>query len=295
VVGGAVLIALGLFFLYANLGGLDPLPLLSRYWPVLLILLGLGKLWDYFWLRSHPEARPVAGLTGVTIAAVVFFLLLGVAAGRGVGKRTVLHEVESVPRGTAESVHVQVEMGAGELRIAGGAKELLEATFDYSEAAGKPRVAYEASGTRGELSVTQPHMGVHVGRTHNEWDLRLNNEMPMELNVEMGAGQGDLILRDLSLTKLDIQLGAGQLTADLTGDWKKDVDVNIEGGVGSATIRLPGSVGVRVNASGGIGSINVRGLKRDGDAYVNDAYGKSPVTLRLSIEGGIGEINLVAP
>ncbi len=30
-----------------------------------------------------------------------------------------------------------------------------------------------------------------------------------------------------------------------------------------------------------------------GDAYVNDVYGKSAVTLRLNIEGGIGQINLV--
>ena len=35
-----------------------------------------------------------------------------------------------------------------------------------------------------------------------------------------------------------------------------------------------------------------RGLAREGDAYVNDAYGKSAVTLRLNIAGGVGTINL---
>ena len=41
-VGAVVLVALGLFFLYSNFRpGLDPWPLLSRYWPVLLIFLGL--------------------------------------------------------------------------------------------------------------------------------------------------------------------------------------------------------------------------------------------------------------
>jgi hypothetical protein len=48
---------------------------------------------------------------------------------------------------------------------------------------------------------------------------------------------------------------------------------------------------VRVHATGGIGSINSGGLKRDGDEYVNDMYGKSPVT-RLDVSGGVGNIDL---
>jgi hypothetical protein len=47
-----------------------------------------------------------------------------------------------------------------------------------------------------------------------------------------------------------------------------------------------------VNAEGGIGAVNAHGLKRDGDAYVNDAYGKSPTTIDMTIHGGVGEINL---
>ena len=47
-----------------------------------------------------------------------------------------------------------------------------------------------------------------------------------------------------------------------------------------------------VHATGGIGSINANGLKREGDEYTNDLYGKSPVSLRLDISGGVGNIEL---
>jgi hypothetical protein len=47
-----------------------------------------------------------------------------------------------------------------------------------------------------------------------------------------------------------------------------------------------------VHASGGIGSVSTDGLTRDGDAYVNDAYGKLPTKIALEVHGGIGEINL---
>jgi hypothetical protein len=47
-----------------------------------------------------------------------------------------------------------------------------------------------------------------------------------------------------------------------------------------------------VRARGGIGEIRAGELKKDGDIYTNDAYGKSPVTLQVEVEGGIGQINL---
>jgi hypothetical protein len=291
-VGALLLVGLGVLFLYANLRGLNPWPLVSQWWPLLLILLGLGKLWDFMRQRSHPEAAGTPWLSGGAIAVLILLLVFGVALSRGLGTGREHHEVEAVDRRAGESVRMQIKMGAGELKLAGGATKLLEANFDYSEAEGKPKVSYDVSGNRGELSVTQTGAGVHFGRTHNTWDMRLANDVPLELKIEMGAGQGDLRLRGLLLTKLDIEMGAGQLTADLTGDWKKDLDANIQGGVGTATIRLPKNAGVRVRAAGGIGSINVRGLKREGDEYVNDVYGKASVTLRLNIEGGVGEINL---
>ena len=44
----------------------------------------------------------------------------------------------------------------------------------------------------------------------NEWDLRLYDEVPMDLSVDMGAGTSDLQLAGLSLTGLDVSLGAGE-------------------------------------------------------------------------------------
>jgi hypothetical protein len=66
----------------------------------------------------------------------------------------------------------------------------------------------------------------------------------------------------------------------------------VEGGLGSATLRLPEDVGVRVVTKHGFGSINAEGLIRDGDTYVNQMFGVSPITLSISIKTGLGEINL---
>jgi hypothetical protein len=55
---------------------------------------------------------------------------------------------------------------------------------------------------------------------------------------------------------------------------------------------LPSEVGVRARAEGGLGKINAEGLQKQGDSYVNDAYGSSDVTLDVDVQGGVGEINL---
>ena len=48
-----------------------------------------------------------------------------------------------------------------------------------------------------------------------------------------------------------------------------------------------------LHASGGLGTINAHGLKHEGDEYSNDAYGKTPATIHLKVQGGVGQINLI--
>ena len=120
----------------------------------------------------------------------------------------------------------------------------------------------------------------------------VNDEVPIDLSVEMGAGESDLDLDSLDLTGLNLAMGAGETTVDLTGVYERDLAAAIEGGVGRATVRLPSQVGVRVRAEGGLGRIKAGGLRREGEAYVNDAYGDSDVTLEVEVQGGVGEINL---
>ena len=92
-------------------------------------------------------------------------------------------------------------MGGGTLGLAGGAEELLVARFTYNIADWKPEVNYDVSGTRGELTVKQPLVVVDVpeGRACYEWDLRLNDDVPTDLNVTLGAGTCSLELSGLSL------------------------------------------------------------------------------------------------
>jgi hypothetical protein len=196
-------------------------------------------------------------------------------------------ESQSIDLENAQSVRAKLRMGAGELNLTGGADALMEADFAYNVADWEPEVDYEVSGDTGELKVDQGSsedipLG---GEARNEWDLRFNDDVPIDLSVQMGAGESDLDLDSLTLTGLDLQMGAGQTTVDLTGSYERDIAATIEGGVGEATVQLPSEIGVRVNAEGGLGQINAEGFQREDDSYVNDAYGDSDVTLDVDVRG----------
>jgi hypothetical protein len=203
-------------------------------------------------------------------------------------------ESKSVDLENADSARAQLKMGAGELNITGGADQLMEADFSYNVSDWKHKVSYDVSGKKGELVVKQGSAegGNLSGGARNEWDISMNDELPTDLVVQLGAGESNLDLDSLTLKGLDLQMGAGKITVDLTGDYTQGFDASIEGGVGQATVLLPSEVGVKAKAEGGLGGINAKGLNKVGDAYVNDAYGESDTNLNVDVKGGVGEINL---
>jgi hypothetical protein len=294
-----VLIGFGVLFLLRRWNpGFEPWSILRTYWPLILIFIGIGKIWDNVQRSRNPNAPPGISL-GATFGAVAFVLVIGMLIwhGRGYSHRRggvfgTKHTTKIVEPQRAKSARAKLEMSAGQLTINGGSANLLEADFSFSDSYDEPRVEYSVAEGVGQLNVSQDSRSVHIGHSENDWSLHFSKDIPLELKIDMGAGQGNLHLRDVPLTRLDLNIGAGQVDVDLTGDRKTDLTANIEGGVGQANIRLPKNVGVIVHASGGIGSIDAHGLKHEDDSYTNDAYGKTPVTIRLKVEGGIGEIVL---
>jgi len=202
-------------------------------------------------------------------------------------------ETRNVELDNSEEVRAELKMGAGELRVRGGAAKLMEARFVYNRLRMRPEVSYHASAFRGHLVVEEPS-GIHTAGNRYVWDLAFNNTKPLDLEVNCGAGQSHLDLGELSLKRLSVEMGVGELRLDLRGEPKNDYSVSIHGGIGKATVYLPSGVGIEANAEGGIGGIHASGLEKRDGRYVNEAYGHAKTTVRVDIQGGIGEIRLIA-
>src|SRR3977135_414096 len=120
-----VLVALGAMFLYANWRpAFDPWPILRTYWPLILVFVGLGKMWDATRPRQNADGTPRSGgvSLGATFGASAFVLGLTLLFGQaGAFPSTrhssadLQHQPRTVDRQGAKSVDISMETGSGEL------------------------------------------------------------------------------------------------------------------------------------------------------------------------------------
>src|SRR5579863_2484785 len=64
-------------------------------------------------------------------------------------------ETRSVELDNSEEVQAELRMGAGELRVHGGASKLMEGRFLYNRLRLRPEVSYHSGGFRGHLVVEE--------------------------------------------------------------------------------------------------------------------------------------------
>jgi hypothetical protein len=231
-----------------------------------------------------------AAIVGLTMSC----FLLGGCTFDSVVTGPERNDLVSLDAGNAERANVELNMGAGQLNIGGGAAKLMEGHFEYNVDAWKPLVTSSVNGSSATVTIKQPS-GTHGGgKKRYLWDLQLNDRLLTDLAINCGAGQAKLNLGSLLLRSLAVHMGAGQVELDLRGQPQHDYDVKIEGGVGQADVQLPTGVGIWAEAHGGIGSVSVTGLEKHGDHWENDLYNKAKVTVKVQVKGGIGEIKITA-
>jgi uncharacterized protein DUF2154 len=296
-----LLIAFGVLVLISReFPNFEPWLVVGKYWPLILIFAGAGMFWDRSQRLRNPEARsvfPIGTLLGTMLFLVVLFALIW--RGHTYASRewpshstSRSHKVESIDKKDAKSVHMSVKMPAGDLAMSGGAESLLNADFSFGNSWSAPTIEYSVNKGEGDLNIEQEGGGTLITNSDNTWNLKVNDSIPIDLSIDIGAGRGVLRFAKVDLTRLELNIGAGQADVDLSGERAKDLEAEIQGGVGEATIRLPKDVGVVATVHGGLGSIDTHGLKEEDGQYVNAAYGKSPTTIHLSVNGGIGSIKL---
>ena len=277
-----------------------------------------------FTLDNHTVTTLFSGFKSLSLPrAVLVLLLIGVMfVVTSCGMSTLdidqqKTESATIELGGAQTVRVELSMGSGQIKLAGGADKLMDGVFTYNVEDWRPEIQYTADDEVGRLSVRQPAykdaLPVNLGDIRYAWELGLNNDVPMDLSVKLGAGDGNLAIGNLTLerfffeggagevdielrgssaSELSVALGAGDVTLDLNGVWQQDLEATIKGGLGRVTLILPKTSGARVTTQGMLSKINAPELINERGVYTNAAYDRAEVSMDIHIESGIGEIVL---
>jgi hypothetical protein len=146
----------------------------------------------------------------------------------------------------------------------------------------------------GGLRLTDARIKVGAADVEIEWD-ELNPVLLDLLNVDAGAAS--LKMRKLGnahFDQMNFTGGAGNFDLDFSGDWQESARVSIKTGLSNLTLVVPRDLGVKIDTGDQtLTSVKAEGFRRQGTAWVNNAYGESERELIITVDIGLGNLILI--
>jgi hypothetical protein len=258
---GTIIILIGVLLLINNLFNIDVGKLI---WPLILIVLGLWVLWGVF------------------------------TAPRGFETE----EEETIPLEGATKARIQINHGAGRLRVSGGAGagELVTGTFggglDYRTSQEGDTLAVKMGIRTSPPHFVFPWTWWGPGRTL-DWSVSLNESIPLSLDLQTGANEARVDLSSLQVTDLQLQTGASSTQVTLPTN-AGHTRAAIRSGAASVSVRVPSGVAARIKAQGGLADIRVDRSRfpRVGGVYESEDYASAENRVDIDIETGVGSVDV---
>jgi hypothetical protein len=137
-------------------------------------------------------------------------------------------------------------------------------------------------------------LNISQGAAETSYDFSEPNSEPMEkLSFETGAST--VVFNNLAnanAAQIVFNGGAGDYALDFGGTLARSADVQIEGGASTYTLRVPAGTPARVTLKGGMTSVNAVGFTQKGQHYVNAAWNENQPHLDITVDLGMGTLNL---
>jgi hypothetical protein len=224
-------------------------------------------------------------------------------------------ERRKIGLGETKSARVEISIPAGILAVRGGSEDLAQIAVRYRVNQREFNISQDLEGDHLKAKISMPYQeGIKELKDEGSvCSVRLNDKIPMDLDLNLGAGKGKFELGIINATQIKMGLGAGEFNInlagspvtdlkvdagvgeafiDLTGKREKDLDAVFNCGIGSLNLTVPSGCGVKISITGLLGDITAENLTREGDSWYNEAWDKEGPRMRIRINGAIGDIKL---
>jgi predicted membrane protein len=121
------------------------------------------------------------------------------------------------------------------------------------------------------------------------WALRLNADVPLRLEANVGMGEVDLDLTGCTLDDLRVDAGIGRVEVILPaeGDFRADLG----GAIGEMVVVVPADLEARIEVDTGITGRQIDDVfRRDGDVYTSAGYAGADRRVDLRVSQAIGNL-----
>lgn len=266
-----------------------------RYWPVVLILIGLAIV-----TSRTPAALVVTVVIGLAVGGLAGTLITGWPDAMTIGCGGQVDRVATADGRFDGPASVELDFNCGDLDVSMTDGDRWDVKAGYAGNS-EPRI----SSTGDQLVVDARNDGFPgFGQGRQDWSIVLPRDVRLALNVDANAASSRLDLDGGEFGDLDVDANAGSLGLVLDGASVDDLAIDANAGsiwvevdgdttlsgsmeinAGSMELCVPDGVGVAITVSDSnitfSHNLDERGLARSGDTWTTPGDG-SDITLRVT-------------
>ncbi len=258
-----------------------------RWWPVLIIVLGINIAFSgrMLWLSGTLTAIAIA------VLAIVLFVFY-FQSDFGVES---VHSLDE-PLLDAATADVIIDIGAGTLSVGSlpaGSASLVDGelrSFGVSDV----QTSITRSGGHAEIDLSTGGFSLDFfGDGDRRWDVRLSPLPRASIDVDAGASDLHLDLRDMNVGDVSVDGGAADIEILAPVD-AGHVNIDIDVGAASIVVVIPDHVGARIDTDSGISNLDIDEARfpRSGDVYQSRDFETSANRIDLEIDAGASSIEI---
>lgn len=283
-VWGIFLLSLGIIFLLQTL---DILPwglwgTLWRFWPVLIIIIGLGILFRRY---------------NVWLTSLLILAILGTSLGIAIWQyRTsspadMFTESYSEPLGGMERAQIEIDFTAGSITIGSlppGSPNLVEADSEVMA------VDFYRQDGEGVLYLsTKPVNRQFWGEDRINWQVNLTRSIPLTINIKSAASNMELNLSDLIVTELQLDIDAANCKLTLPSS-ASTTYIYIEVDAANLEIIIPAEVAAKIEADVDLAVLDIdkNRFPESGKYYMSRDFDSAENRVELEIDCAVGRVEV---
>lgn len=285
---GIFLLFLGVVFLLQTLNVLrwGLWGTLWQFWPVLIIVIGLGILLRHYnaWLVS----LLVLAILGTCLGIAIWQYSPSLSSG-------IVTRGYSEPLDGLEYAQIEIDFSAGSVTIGSlplGSPNFVEVDSKVRNSRDTINVDFHQQDGEGELYLSTVNQRVWGGDRIG-WEVRFTKSIPLVINIKSAASSMDLDLSELQVTKLRLDVDAGNYIVT-TPSRAGTSDIEIEANAANIEVIIPDGVAAKIQVDTNLSVLDVdeNRFPQQGDYYMSQDFVSAENRVELEIDCDVGRVQV---
>lgn len=271
---------------------------IAKLWPVLLILMGVSMI------PFNKILKSIVVIIIMLISFVVYCEMTdddfdednveNVYYDDNYNKEDV--HVQEFSESYSENIStatIELEYGAGEIRLNSPVNELVKATNASNDVKQDFSVIYEGRHADIDFDVNETTINeVKKKYTSNHFNLSLNENPIYDFDISLGACDLNFDLTPYKVSDIDIDAGACNIDLKI-GNRNPLINVNIETGVSTVRVGIPKSSACRIECESVMINKGFEDfVKKSGNIYETENYYSSTEKINVVFTGAISDVKI---